>query len=188
MSSIVGIVYFIQPVELIGTQRYKIGCSKKQDLSRLTHGYNNGTRYIIVSECLDPHKTEEKIKEVFKKKFTLIGGREYFKGDELEMKMAFRDIMYDNDIKYGHLIVNESNHIFSDPPTLPFDIIKEAVLSRYEVTTNKSDRVKSSTIRKQLLDEASLKVKSRVLIYILQDAGAEYVESKYYYNYLREIE
>lgn len=34
-----GIIYLIQPAELVGTNRYKIGCSKKDDLSRLTTGY-----------------------------------------------------------------------------------------------------------------------------------------------------
>lgn len=34
-----GIIYFIQPAEIVGTNRYKIGCSKNPDLNRCNKGY-----------------------------------------------------------------------------------------------------------------------------------------------------
>lgn len=34
-----GLIYLIQPKELIGTNRYKIGCSRKNDFKRITQGY-----------------------------------------------------------------------------------------------------------------------------------------------------
>ena len=40
-----GIIYLIQPKELIGTNRYKIGCSKKDDNSRLKNGYKKRFGY-----------------------------------------------------------------------------------------------------------------------------------------------
>mgnify|MGYP006090550431 CR=1 FL=1 len=42
-----GIIYLIQPAELVGTNRYKIGCSKKPNLDRVKKGYKKGTRYLI---------------------------------------------------------------------------------------------------------------------------------------------
>ncbi len=39
MSNNKGIIYLVQPTELIGTSRYKIGCSAKNDLERCKTGY-----------------------------------------------------------------------------------------------------------------------------------------------------
>jgi hypothetical protein len=86
--------YFIQPAELVGTDRYKIGCSANTNLSRLTNGpYRIGTRYIIVVECSQPFKLEKLIKTRFTEKFKLIAGTEYFEGNEAEMKKEFYDII-----------------------------------------------------------------------------------------------
>ena len=37
-----GIIYLIQPKELLKTCRYKIGCSKKHSLDRCKNGYKSG--------------------------------------------------------------------------------------------------------------------------------------------------
>lgn len=88
-----GIIYLVQPAELIGTKRYKIGCSKKTTLDRVKNGYKKGTRYLHIAECNEPHKTEGKIKEIFNNKFTLIAGNEYYEGDELIMKQEFINVL-----------------------------------------------------------------------------------------------
>ena len=46
-----GIIYFIQPAELVGTNRYKIGCSKNANLDRCKKGYKKETRFICIMEC-----------------------------------------------------------------------------------------------------------------------------------------
>lgn len=88
-----GIVYLIQPTELVGTNRYKIGCSKSSTLDRVKNGYKNGTRYIFINECKNPLKIEKQIKQVFNKKFTLIAGSEYFMGNENEMLEEYLNII-----------------------------------------------------------------------------------------------
>jgi hypothetical protein len=88
-----GIVYLVQPAELIGTNRYKIGCSGKNDLSRCKNGYKNGTRYITIMECTEPYKIEAHIIRVFNEKFMLIAGKEYFEGNETDMKTNFFEIV-----------------------------------------------------------------------------------------------
>ena len=55
-----GIIYFIQPSELVGTGRYKIGCSKSPDLDRCKNGYKKGSRYICIMECINPILLERK--------------------------------------------------------------------------------------------------------------------------------
>lgn len=96
-----GIVYFIQPVELIGTGRYKIGHSSKTSLNRCLDGYNRGSRYINIQECFEPLKLETKLKLEFKNKFKLIGGTEYFAGDERQMKKIFADTCELHDSAYS---------------------------------------------------------------------------------------
>lgn len=48
-----GIIYFVQPAELVGTDRYKIGCSKKPKLDRCKNGYRNGTRYLSIMKYVN---------------------------------------------------------------------------------------------------------------------------------------
>jgi hypothetical protein len=88
-----GIVYLIQPAELIGTNIYKIGCSKSTTLNRVKNGYKNGTRYISIYECKNPLKIEKQIKQVFNEKFNLISGYEYFSGDENKMLYEYFNII-----------------------------------------------------------------------------------------------
>lgn len=83
-----GIIYFIQPEELIDTNRYKIGCSSKNTTQRLK-SYHKGSRIIFVSECNEPFKLEKYILEIFNQKFEKIAGNEYFQGNEEELKNEF---------------------------------------------------------------------------------------------------
>jgi len=84
-----GILYLIQPAELIGTNHYKIGCSSKSSIDRVKYGYKKGTRYLIILECDNAFDIEKNLKDVFNENFTLIAGREFFKGDENEMLKLF---------------------------------------------------------------------------------------------------
>ena len=91
MNNDKGTIYLIQPAELVGTDRYKIGCSAKNDLERLKKGYKKGTRFIDIRECDNPFAVEREVKSRFNSKFNLIAGKEYFKGDETDIKREFND-------------------------------------------------------------------------------------------------
>ena len=88
-----GIIYLIQPAELVSTNRYKIGCSSSPDLKRCNNGYKKGTRYICIMECNYPFQLESKIKCEFNKIFKLIAGKEFFEGDEKIMIEHFITIV-----------------------------------------------------------------------------------------------
>jgi len=88
-----GIVYLVQPAELVGTSRYKIGCSTKSSLDRIHSGYNLGTRYLCIIKSDVPYELENKIKSEFNDKFTLISGRETFEGDEHKVINIFLKIV-----------------------------------------------------------------------------------------------
>ena len=79
-----GITYFIQPSELVGTNRYKIGCSTDTELKRCK-GYKKGTKYISINYCKCPFTIEKELIRIFNEKFKLISGREFFEGDEKAM-------------------------------------------------------------------------------------------------------
>lgn len=83
------IIYIVQPAELIGTKRYKIGRSSQPDLTRCKKGYKKGTDFICVMSCIESELLENKIKECFNKKFKLIAGREYYEGNENSMINEF---------------------------------------------------------------------------------------------------
>lgn len=107
-----GIIYLIQPAELFGTNRYKIGCSENASLNRIT-AYKKGTRYIVIMECYKPYVLEKEIKKIFNEKFKLIAGYEYFEGVEEEIKTEFLNIVneYEKNNKRDNNIeqVNNSN-------------------------------------------------------------------------------
>ena len=100
-----GIIYLIQPCELVGTNRFKIGCSKDTSLNRVQNGYKKGTRYLYIAECDDPLFIEKEIITQFNIKFKLIAGREYFEGDEEEIIKCFYEFI---DIDYTRDYDDES--------------------------------------------------------------------------------
>jgi len=93
MNQYKGTIYLIQPAELVGTKRYKIGCSAKNDLDRCKKGYKKGTRFMDIRECDYPFVLEQEVKNVFNSKFILIAGKEYFEGNEADIKKEFNDVV-----------------------------------------------------------------------------------------------
>jgi len=88
LLNLMGILYFIQPAELVGTNRFKVGCSAKNDLSRVK-SYKVGTRTIMILQCEDPFGIEQKVLQEFNTRFHKIAGNEYFEGNELDMRTVF---------------------------------------------------------------------------------------------------
>lgn len=93
MNTEKGTIYLIQPAELVGTGRYKIGCSSKNDLERCKKGYKKGTRFMDIRECDDPFAVEREVKTRFNTKFNLVAGNEYFEGNETDIKKEFNDVV-----------------------------------------------------------------------------------------------
>jgi len=88
-----GILYLVQPAELRDTNRFKIGCSKKCDLSRVQKGYKKDTRYLHILEVENPHYVERKLIKHMDKKFRKFGTSEYYEADEIEIRLAFVDFV-----------------------------------------------------------------------------------------------
>jgi hypothetical protein len=86
------IIYFIQPAELIGTDRYKIGCSGDPNLDRCNNVYTKGSRYICIMECNNPFELKRKIKNNFLVNFKLLCGYDFFSGNENHILNEFIEI------------------------------------------------------------------------------------------------
>lgn len=86
-----GIIYLIQPTVLVGSTKFKVGCSGKSNLDRIK-SYDKNSRYLCIHECTKPYELEKQIKAAFNDKFTLVSGQEYFEGDEFEIIKTFNEI------------------------------------------------------------------------------------------------
>jgi hypothetical protein len=86
-----GYVYLIQPAQFLGTNIFKVGCSTLQNMSRVNNGYKRGSHIMACLTCKDPKFTESFILKIFRQKFTLFTGNEYFMGDFDDIFICFRD-------------------------------------------------------------------------------------------------
>ena len=77
--SLYGYCHLIQPTELIGTDVYKIGCSRQSDLSRL-------------------------LKKHFTKRFTIKAGTEIFSGKLADMKQCYKTAINEYETLYETII------------------------------------------------------------------------------------
>ena len=101
-----GTIYLIQPELVINTNKFKIGMSKKNDLSRFK-SYHSGTRFICIMCCENPLIVEKKIKDAFRLKYKLVAGTEYFEGNEEEILIDFFKIISENKTKTGKKTENK---------------------------------------------------------------------------------
>lgn len=89
-----GLVYLVQPSELKGTDRYKIGCSHNDGVGRITSGYNLTTVTFLVENVDNPFEVEKRLVHAFVQRFhQLPGSREYFSGNIIDMITCFRAIL-----------------------------------------------------------------------------------------------
>jgi hypothetical protein len=102
-----GIVYFVQPANLLGTDRYKIGCSASNTVGRLSN-YGANARTLRTASCFHPLKVEKLLLARFTSAFHLCAGQEWFEGSEVAMLEAF-----DSVIK-THCVAGSAG--FPDPP------------------------------------------------------------------------
>lgn len=109
-----GIVYLVQPRELIGTSRYKIGCSDQDNLSRV-QSYKRGSRYLCIMGCEHPRDLEKIILQSLLKFTKLVAGREFIEGDEQAIVQEFTTMV----TTYGEYGGQTSDTVNTDGATEP---------------------------------------------------------------------
>lgn len=90
-SIVYGIVYLIQPQLVLGSKTYKVGFSQTGAKRILSYGKN--TRRLFIVEHDNALWLETHIKRIFKEKFKLVMGTEYFEGNENDIVEEFRRIV-----------------------------------------------------------------------------------------------
>jgi hypothetical protein len=96
-----GIIYLIQPQELLGTRTYKIGCLKNHDIDVL-----KVSRIICIIECDNQYKVKYYIKEDMKKDFE----GDLITGNITIIKDQFLDLVK----KYSEYKDNYHDYILDD--------------------------------------------------------------------------
>lgn len=170
-----GIIYLVQPKELIGTNRYKIGMYNNPDLERCKNGYLKGSRYICIMECNNPLEIEKYIRDEFTKKFKLIAGKEYFEGIENDMLYLFVNIIFKNmniiQIETKNNNELEKDNIKIDEDNYDVDIIIDNINNKYlsnnyinylQSLDNKNDDIKYNILH-LLLNYNDLKILAHTL-------------------------
>jgi ribosomal protein L37E len=126
----IGVVYLIQPAELVGTNRYKIGCSGENSLKRCSTGYKAGTRFVSITTCSAPFEVERVLKQAFNEAFHLIAGKEYFEGNEETMLAIFNRIV--KAAKDAHKGSSSSSAVASVPSEMQ---VHDRIEYKYKCTT-----------------------------------------------------
>jgi hypothetical protein len=103
MNNEKGLLYLIQPAELVGTSRYKIGYSRTNDLNKFRKDYKKGSRFLDIYEYDHSPLLVREIRNNFNNKFKLVAGRTYYEGNENDIKKNF------NAIINNHALANNSN-------------------------------------------------------------------------------
>ena len=78
-------IYLIQPVKYKNTNIYKIGRTCQPDMCRVNQ-YGRNSQLILQIVCEDCFKAENYLLQLFKFKYKLVSGREFFEGDCDKMK------------------------------------------------------------------------------------------------------
>jgi len=147
-----GIIYLIQPAILVGTNKYKLGCSRSSTLNRCIKGYSKGSRYISIHECNDSLIVEKILIKKFKLLFKLVAGNEYFEGDESEMIMVIVKTI----IKYKKIYNLKNDSLEND--TLENDTLENDTLENdtVENDTVENDTVENDTVENDTLENDTL--------------------------------
>jgi len=103
MNNEKGLLYLIQPAELVGTSRYKVGYSKNNDLNKFRKDYKKGSRFLDIYEYDYSPLLVREIRNNFNNKFKLVAGRTYYEGNENDIKKNF------NAIINNHALANNCN-------------------------------------------------------------------------------
>jgi hypothetical protein len=107
-------LYLIQPAELVGTQRYKIGYSKNNDITKFRKDYKKGSRFLDIYEYDNSPLLVREIRNNFNNKFKLVAGRTYYEGNETDIKKNFNAIISNynnaNNINSANLISSTNSN------------------------------------------------------------------------------
>jgi hypothetical protein len=148
MANEKGLVYLIQPAELVGTSRYKIGYSKKSDLHNFRKEYKKGSRFLDIYESEYSPSLVREIRDNFNNKFKLVAGRTYYEGNENDIKKNFNTI-----INNSRLVININRPMLVSNNDLT-NVDRKIVLYNSNNSNNIKLDTSSYTFSKAIFDRA----------------------------------
>jgi hypothetical protein len=130
MENKYGTIYLLKPNEYIRTNEniYKIGMTVRDHNNRMAE-YEKDSDIIIARNVLNTADVERRLINMFNINFTLVKGREYFKGIESEMTYIINNVidnekkLYDKSSQNNNtkkVIIN--NQLIIKPPEEPIII------------------------------------------------------------------
>lgn len=172
-----GIIYLIQPKELFNTNRFKVGCSTKNDNSRIKNGYKKGTEIFSIFMSEMPFRIEKIIKYIFKIKYDLIAGQEYFEGNKDDIIDTFNNI--------NNLFLNkktEKNNDVNHDKYISKYICVDDYLEKYKEQSKKyiiSDKFVINKIN-SFLDENIIKTNDKKNVIKISDIYNKFYASHFF--------
>ena len=199
----IGTIFLIQPAELVGTNRYKIGfiCDKK--IKEYINNYLDDTRFILILESNNVQNIINEIKTIFKQKFNSIASDEYYEGNENDIKQIIINII-DKYLNFNNnIIVNNHNSYVNNNDDI--DYIDSTCNSDDDNATqndinniDKNDKLIDTSLQKFIKNNLHKKKHEFVTIKNITDTyykNEEYlklknmnitVKKKYIINYLKK--
>jgi len=107
-----GLLYLIQPAELVGTSRYKIGYSRTNNLNKFRKDYKKGSRFLDIYEYDHSPLLVREIRNNFNNKFKLVAGRTYYEGNENDIKKNFNAIINSYALANNNNVNNSNNLLY----------------------------------------------------------------------------
>lgn len=144
MATNVGMVYLVQPAILLRTDRFKIGMSGKNTITRIK-SYGSDCRIICIRECANPAIVEKELIHICKARFTLLQGSEWFSGNKRDMIAAFDAAVN------SHAVYDESNAE-----------VVEQTIPEYEANAEYEAQIKQTSLEKFLSTHTRHKKGARV--------------------------
>lgn len=150
-----GIVYLICPGYLKGLNRYKIGCSKHDNVSRVSSYGKDTVVFSIQGGLSNYQKVEQAIIKAFNEHFTVVSGREYYEGDIHQMKELFDTTIkscekFEQNAEVTQEPLNENREKVAEVPQEPLNENKEKVAKFLKETVsftyNPLDQIKVSDL------------------------------------------
>ena len=161
-----GIMYLVQPGQLLDTKRFKVGSSEHEDYSRLSK-YHKNCKIISIRQCGENYKEIEKIiinEFKNKNKYKLITGNEYFEGDIKDIEKDFNEIISkeidtddldDNNFKSN--IINENKTAYKIACEL-FEYYYDIVSNKKILASEKGELIKDFLLEKKKVYIFSIKI------------------------------
>jgi hypothetical protein len=161
-------VYLVQPEILLGTKRYKLGMSLRENYNRIKE-YGKDTKIIKIFHCNNPRKIEIELIKNFNEKYDCVSGLEYFdinNEDEINMIELFEEIcknVNDNiETKFDFIKIIEKLKQSKVKFPVSHDLLYDFKILTKQINKNNNNNTEDINGINSMLKEGIIKYQERV--------------------------